>query len=371
MAEQANSNPPQHQEDEIDLLALAKTLWENRKKILFMTLLFMGIGLFVALFSPTEYTASTTFIPQTGESGKAGGSLGGLASLAGINLGGIGGGSEIPPSLYPKIVSSVPFRKALLDAEISLPGTPKKVRYRDYFLEHHQQSVLEWLKEYTLGLPGKLLKALKGDSNAATDIQGEEEVLSLSEEEFELFKLLEEQLQVSPNEKEGDVSLSFVMPDARMAAQMAKFAESRLQAEVINFKIQNARENLDFTESQYLEKKEEFEKAQARLAWFRDRNQNVISASANNELQRLEAEYNFAFSIFTELAKQYEQAKLQVNKDTPIFSIIQPVTVPTEKSAPKRPLILVVFTFLGLIFGVGLIFGAEYLREIKNQWNTP
>lgn len=88
----------------------------------------------------------------------------------------------------------------------------------------------------------------------------------------------------------------------------------------------------------------------------------------NNELQRLEAEYNFAFNIYTELAKQLEQAKLQVSKDTPVFSIIEPVTVPAEKSAPKRPLILIIFTFIGLVVALGIVFGTSTLRGLREEW---
>ncbi|MDF2158197.1 Wzz/FepE/Etk N-terminal domain-containing protein [Algoriphagus sp. CAU 1675] len=365
---ETNQYKQEPDEDEIDLLALAKTVWNNRKKVISITLIFMVLGLFVAILSPKEFTASSAFIPQTAESGKAGGSLSGLASLAGINLGGISGGSEIPPALYPKFVGSVPFKKALLEAEISLPGSGEKVSYRQYFTEIYSPGVLALFKEYTVGLPGKIIKAIKGGDEGSFLPSEGGELLSVSQEEFELFKILDNQLAVTPNDKEGFVSISFVMPDPIMAAQMAKYAETLLQKEVIAYKIQNAREQLKYTEIQFEEKKTEFEKIQSRLANFRDRNQNIVSASVNNELQRLEAEYNFAFSIYTELAKQLEQAKLQVSKDTPIFSVIQPVTIPTEKSAPKRPLILVIFTILGFILGLGSVFGAEFLKGVKEQW---
>lgn len=57
------SQPTGPSEDEIDLLALAKTVWINRKKVLTFTLGFMLVGLVVALLSPKEYTASSAFIP--------------------------------------------------------------------------------------------------------------------------------------------------------------------------------------------------------------------------------------------------------------------------------------------------------------------
>jgi LPS O-antigen subunit length determinant protein (WzzB/FepE family) len=57
-----------------------------------------------------------------------------------------------------------------------------------------------------------------------------------------------------------------------------------------------------------------------------------------------------------------------VKKDTPAFSIIEPVKVPIEKSAPKRSLILVVSVLLGGFIGVGLVFGRMIWRKMKEAW---
>jgi uncharacterized protein involved in exopolysaccharide biosynthesis len=67
------------------------------------------------------------------------------------------------------------------------------------------------------------------------------------------------------------------------------------------------------------------------------------------------------------LAKQLETAKLQVSRDTPVFSVIQPVTVPIEKAAPKRVLILVVFLVFGIIVGLGLVFGKIYWNGFREE----
>lgn len=370
MTNQQAPNPFQpmvQTENEIELLPLFKKLWRDRKKIRSTTLFFILIGFFVALTSPKYFTANSAFIPQTAESGKSGGGLSSLASLAGINLGSISAGSEIPPSLYPKLVSSVPFKKALLDSKVTVSESGDKVTYRQYFTEIYSPDFLSIIKDYTLGLPGRILKLIRGENKYLGKAESEG-IIRISREEFKLFKLLESQLSVIPNAKEGFVSISFVMPDPVMAAEMVKAAEALLQKEVINYKIQNAKEQLRFTEAQFKEKKEEFEKIQSRLANFRDRNQNIVSASVNNELLRLESEYNFSFSIYTELAKQLEQAKLQVSKDTPIFSVIQPVSVPIDKSAPNRPFILVVFTLFGIIVGIGLVFSSEFLKGFKTRW---
>lgn len=353
---------------ELDLLALVRKIWENRRLLISFIVVFSILGLVIAIILPKQYTASSTFVPQTAEASRAQGSLSGLASLAGISLGTIGAGSEIPPSLYPKIVSSVPFRKSLLESKISVSGLAEKVSYRHYFEEIYTPGLLGSIKELMIEIPSMILKLVAGDTEDTAQGTGNG-LIVVTKEESDLFKVMDSQLSVTPNEKEGFVTISFELPEPLMAAQMTSYVQELLQKEVIAYKITNAKEQLKFTEDRFEEKKAEFEEIQSKLANFRDRNQNIISATAQNQLQRLEAEYNFAFTIYTELAKQLEQAKLQVAKDTPIFSVIEPVTIPSEKSAPRRPLVLIIFTFVGAFLGLGYIFGKEFLGELKSQWD--
>jgi len=63
---------------------------------------------------------------------------------------------------------------------------------------------------------------------------------------------------------------------------------------------------------------------------------------------------------------------LQVAKDTPVFSFLKPVLVPTEKSAPKRSLIVIIWLFLGVIVSIGYLLAKEPLLDmIKQIKNNP
>lgn len=75
------------------------------------------------------------------------------------------------------------------------------------------------------------------------------------------------------------------------------------------------------------------------------------------------------YTIYSELAKQLEQAKIQVKQDTPVFTIIEPVSVPTNKSKPNRPMILFIWLFLGGVVGTGFVFGKGFIEPIKKKWN--
>ena len=63
-----------------------------------------------------------------------------------------------------------------------------------------------------------------------------------------------------------------------------------------------------------------------------------------------------------------EQAEISVKKDTPVVSIIEPVKVPIETSAPKRSLIIVVSVFLVGFIGIGLVFGEMGWSKVRGSW---
>ncbi|MDQ2179827.1 Wzz/FepE/Etk N-terminal domain-containing protein [Marinifilum sp. D714] len=356
-------------DDEIDLIQLAKTLWEGRKTVIKTTIIFMVIGLFVAIFSEKEYTASCTMVPQSAEGGsKLGGSLGGLAAMAGINLGSIGGGASIPPTLYPKIVNSIPFQKELMKTPLTIEGQDTPVTFADYYLEIKKPRLFDYIKKYTIGLPGLILKAIRGDRSNARLASFEDGILSINQEEKQLIDILSSQLTLEVNDKDGYVSIFANMPEAKAAAELTLKAQVLLQEAITKFKIKKAKDQLNFVEERYAEKEKEAKAAQERLAQFRDRNKFVSTATAQTEQERLTAEYNLVYGVYSELAKQLATQKIQVKENTPVFTVIEPVSVPIQKSKPKRAMILIIWTFLGGIVGVGMVFGREFLSSIKEQW---
>ena len=99
-------------------------------------------------------------------------------------------------------------------------------------------------------------------------------------------------------------------------------------------------------ETVFRKERTSYEKLQDERAVFVDKNINISSSLFQNKLSRIESEVNISASIVQQLASQVEQAKLQVNKDTPVFTTIKPVTIPFERSAPKRSFIVLDFWIL-------------------------
>ena len=345
--------------DEIDLIELLKKIYLEKKFILKISILASLFGVIYALFQPNEYTSSTTFIPQLSSGVKTGGSsLSGLASLAGINIGSMESSSEFPPTLYPQVVNGVPFRVELLSNEITLNN--ELVTVKDYLEKKSSFNILGTIKKYTIGLPSLILSSFKDQK----EYTNESKIYSITEEDKDLFQILENNLSLSINEKEGFITISFTDNNKNVAAQITQISQNLLQEKIIEFKNKSSKEMLDFAIKQYSDKKESYEKLQDERAVFVDKNINISSSLFQNKLSRLESEVNISESIVQQLASQVEQAKLQVNKDTPVFTTIKPVTIPFESSAPKRSLIVIIFAFMGLVFSSGFVLVKEPVKEI-------
>lgn len=361
-----HNNSSENQEDSIDIIALLQSIWTGKKLILKTVLVFMILGLFVAVFSQNEYTASTTIVPQS-SSEKPGGSLGGIAALAGINLGSVGQQSSISPTLYPQILTNISFQKELLETLITIEGQDKKITYKEYYTNVYSPSVLSSIKKYTIGLPGVLIGLLKSDKISNNEFENNHSLPQITQDDKKLIELLLEQLTMVINDKDGYISLSTTMPEARAAAELTQKTQELLEQYVIDFKIEKSSSELDFIKNRYQEKEQEFQKIQQKLALYTDRNQNVNSARAKMELMLLQSEYDLAYGVYSELAKQLETQELKVKEDTPIFTILQPVFVPLEKTGPNRALILIIYTFLGFVLSIGYLLAKEPVQNIIKE----
>ncbi|MCW4630978.1 Wzz/FepE/Etk N-terminal domain-containing protein [Marinomonas rhodophyticola] len=90
------SQPYPHHDDEIDLKELFLALWRGKWIIILITFVFAVGGVLYALSQPNTYKAEAVLASandnQSGGLAGMAAQFGGLASLAGINLG--GGGTD-------------------------------------------------------------------------------------------------------------------------------------------------------------------------------------------------------------------------------------------------------------------------------------
>jgi len=368
-----NSSQQTHSdaEDQIDIIALLSKVWAGRKFIIKSAVIAAIIGVLVAISTPSTYTASSMFIPNSSGSSSGGASgLKGLASLAGINIrNSMEGAREISPMLYGKILESYTFKKELLEAPLKNLG--KATSLRDFFeKEPSSSSLLGTVKGYTIGLPSKIIGWFKSDTKEFSS-QSLEELNTLTEEESGYFNTIDAMLSLNINDKDGYLEITATSKIPQLAAQLVKNGENILQNQIIAIKTKSSLELLAYLEEQYTLKNKLLIEAQDNLANFKDRNLNISRSSFSNAQTRLEAELQVATSVFQNVVTQLEQVKLQVAKDTPVFSFLKPVVVPIEKSAPKRSLIVIIWLFLGVVISIGYLLAKEpvldMIKQIKNN----
>ena len=323
--------------DEIDLIELLKTVWRGKKTILIVSFVFAVIGVAAALLSPVVYSSSTTFITSNSESTSSSG-LSVVASLVGINLGGMSSGNEIPATMYPQIGESIDFKRALLKS----------------FIDENEQVKLDDFLITKYGIEKTLNTQNKSKS-------------FVSESEDKLFNILNEIISISVNQKDGFISISANMPESEFAANTCINAREILQEIVINNKIKSVKQQLVFSEEQLAEKRIEFEETQNKLAYFNDSNLNIVNSSVINEREKLEANFQIINAVMVELSKQVEQSKLQVSKDTPVFSVIKEATMPTRRSSPKRTQMVLIYGFIGLAVSVLYTLVKTPLKQVINE----
>ncbi|MFT4848951.1 MAG: hypothetical protein ACJAS3_000851 [Roseivirga sp.] len=362
---------------EVDLFEVFKTLFRERRFVIKTILLFMLIGLVVALISPKEYRATMILMPQQ-SGGQIKGGLKGIASLAGFNLG-QNNSEELPILAYPLIAQSLPFRFQLGETPLKFSGYEEPISFTRYYRDFHKPNKLQVLKKYTIGLPGTLIAAVSGKAKEVDDSLSEWAddntlsefwkggIISINKADSDILDKLREQTSVTVNQDEGYVTLASNMPNPIAAAQLTNQLQLQLQKAVTEFKVQKAQNELDFISSRFEEREKEFKAIQNKLAEFRDKNRNFSSAVAQVEIFQLESEYDLLLGVYTELAKQVESARIQVTQDTPVFSILEPVHIPTVKYAPKRLKIIVTWTFFGFVFGGILVFLRPHLFAKKEM----
>jgi LPS O-antigen subunit length determinant protein (WzzB/FepE family) len=179
--------------------------------------------------------------------------------------------------------------------------------------------------------------------------------LRISEGEEKVIDELNERIIATLDEETGIISVFVEMPEALVAAQLAEKSIILLTDYLTEYRIEKIKIDLEYAEDQKNDAKNRFEAAQDDLASFSDSNQGQLNAKAEIERQRLQSEYNLTFGIYNTMSQKYEETKLKLQEETPIFKTLEPVIVPLEEDKPKKLLVIIFFGFLGTLIPVAMI----------------
>ena len=364
LIQQQTVSPQQPEEQEIDLIELAQKVWAERKLVFKACGIAVIVALVVAFSIPKEYATSVTLAPETG--GKsASGSIGALASMAGINLGASSGEDALSPELYPDIVSSTPFLTSLFDVRVTSEEAEVDTTLYAYLKDYQHSpwwSVIMSAPFKALGWTMSLFRDEPEEGDAKLD------PFHLTQEESDIAKALGSRLAVSVDKKTGVTTLTVTMQDALISASLTDTVMHSLQNYITDYRTNKARHDLAYMEKLYDEAKQDYTEAQQKYAQFADANLNISRLVYRAEQERLQNEMNLAYQMYTTVSQQLQMAKAKVQEITPVYTVVQPATVPLRAAKPNKLMILVGFVFLAGVGSVGwILFVKDFIRNWKKS----
>lgn len=347
-------NTGSSRENEIDLLELAQKVWAERWLIVKWCAVAALVGLVVAFSIPKEYTAVVKLAPETSGGKTSMGGLASLASMAGINMGGMNSTDALAPDIYPDIVASVPFMTELFDVKI----TPaKKGSQQTTVYNYLEKDICSPWWSSVIALPFKALgwfMSLFSDEEERTST-AKVDPFRLTPTENAIVQVLRSRIGIMADKKDGVVYVTVRMQDPLIAAVLTDTVMQNLQKYIIEYRTNKARHDLSFTQKLFEEAQTNYYTAQQRYARYMDANQNIVLRSVRTEQERLQNEMTLAYNLYNQMAQQLQLSKAKVQESTPVFAAVQPVTVPLTASGTSKLMTLVVFVFLGGIACVGWI----------------
>ncbi len=318
-------------DDEIDLLSLVGVLWRKKKMIIACTVsgavLAVAVSVLSIVLPPETSFLPNLYRPQAlmliNDSSSSGGQLssmlsssglGGLASLAGVN---VGGGST-----YSQLA-------------VYLAGT-----------NHFLDSIIE---EFDLVSRYKVTKHPKTETR----------------------KELKKMLSASFEDDSGVFSISFEDYDPLFAQRVVDYATNYMEERFKDMGIdqndiqkENLEVNIANTYEEILRLEQESRVLETSVS-MASRARDIPSIMM--DVTRIKRELEAQEQVYTQLKIQYELLKVEMASETPVFQILERAEVPDKKSAPSRGMICVIVTFASFFLAVLAAFVLDAIAGIRKD----
>ena len=301
---------PNQYDDEIDLRELFGVLWAGRIKIIAITAVFAVASVVYALSVPNQYKATALLSPaQSSGGGLSGalGQLGGLASLAGVS---IGGGESSEAQVAQEIMKSWSFIEGFIQSNdlavevYAAEGWSKSSNSLQIDSDLYDESDSQWLVENDdtgeLGRPSS----------------------------WKLFEDFSKMLSVSEDKKSGLVSVSIEYYSPQIAKHWLDLYVAAINGHMQERKMAEVTRNITYLEAQ-------------------------IKKTNIAEMQEV---------FYTIIEEQIKSKMLAEASPDYAFVPVSPSMVPEEKSQPKRALICILGTLLGGMLSVLWVLVLHYGR---------
>lgn len=299
-------------DDEIDLRELFTAIWQGKWIIIFITTLFAVASVFYAINQPNIYKSEALLAPaeqdKAGGLGALAGQFGGLASLAGVNLGSASGVDKTQMAL--EVLKSRQFTSEFIKKHHILPDLMaakawnREINQVIYNKDVYNQAENKWLRE------------VKAPFKPEPSMQ-------------EAYKVFSQLVSANKNTENGMVTIAIEHVSPYVAQQWVNWLIQDINATMKQREVLEANKSTSFL-TQQLE--------QTKIADIR--------------------------AVLYKLVEEQTKTIMFANvRDEYVFKTIDPAIVPEQKFKPKRALICVLGVLLGGILSTLLVLLRHFIKK--------
>lgn len=277
--------------------------------------------------------------------------------------------NSISPENYKSIVSSQVFLNELV--EIKLPkdfNSKDSINLLSYFNTNSDKDFFETVSsllntnspkkigEGKLSNPirdnGIILNTINRDIVFSNQIPP---IVQFSDDRLAAFSKITKRIRIEIKDKTLTVFVK--MPTPYLSAVVGKLVLERLLLYTSSMQMHKHNVNIEYLERRLSEAELKYKNSQRRFAGYKDNSLGVIFESAQTNNQILSNDMTVAFNLLNQFAVQLEQAKIDQKKETPYFSILEPIAIPSEPIEPSKTsfilkslALLLALNFLFIVF---------------------
>ena len=336
------------EEDEISLKELIQKMkelfqyfWTFRFWIVLIGLTGGGLGFaYAQFFKEVQYTSKLTFAIE--EKSGGGGSLLGLASQFGVDLGGGGGGLFTSDNLLLLLKSNRIIQGALLKPVPEL----EEGNLLNHYLKNHFQKELN-KKEISLIDVGTIRTEFTREQDSVVAFVAE--------------NLSEELIIVKRDKKASLIDITIVDPNEKFAFLFNKFLIQEATDLYLELKVGKMRRSVKVLQSRVDSVQRVMDGTMLSAAVSMDQSLGIVSMAPRVSTTKKQMEAQMLGTMFAELTKNLELTKFTLEREEPVIQIVDAPMMPLLKEGKGRVKSAVIGGFLAGFLMLGFLFGKRFL----------
>jgi uncharacterized protein involved in exopolysaccharide biosynthesis len=303
-----HSSQEAEKESSIDWVNILSIMWHSRRFIGMVTGAVTVLALIISFLLPEYFRSTAVLLPDTDKSklGSTGG-MSDLAALAGVNV----SGEASLIKLYPTIIKSESVLKNVIYSRYQTKAYPDSVNLIQFWDIHEKNP----------------------------------------EREYEAALLtLRTALEVSMDIKTYVITMSLETRESQLSADILNNTIHEVEKDIRTKRNTNASEQRKWIEARLVEVKADLSKAENALKEFREKNRSISSSPQLllNE-ERLIREMQINSTLYVELKKQYELARIEEIRTTSIINVLDYGRAAAKKERPKKASIILISMILAFV----------------------